>query len=98
MTRLKNLPSFALKTLVGREAGYVLEVDIENSRDSAIHDRHRDLPYCPERRRAPVDQLPFLRHVHVEFGVGKSRKLMATLMDKERYVIHYHLLQLAVEN
>lgn len=80
------------------ETGYVLEVDIEYLRDRAIHDRHRDLTFCPERRRAPADQLPFPRHVHEEFGVGRSRKLMATLMDKEQYVTHYRLLQQAVEN
>ncbi|XP_024868174.1 uncharacterized protein LOC112452288, partial [Temnothorax curvispinosus] len=42
------------------------------------HDAHADLPFCPMR-----DKLP-----------GKWQdKLLATLNDKERYVIHYHNLQ-----
>ncbi|XP_024879110.1 uncharacterized protein LOC112459306 [Temnothorax curvispinosus] len=43
-----------------------------------IHDAHADLPFCPTR-----DKLP-----------GKRQdKLLATLYDKKRYVIHYRNLQ-----
>ncbi|KYQ49525.1 hypothetical protein ALC60_11402, partial [Trachymyrmex zeteki] len=43
-----------------------------------LHDRHTDLPFCPTR-----DKLP-----------GKREdKLLATLYDKQRYVIHYRNLQ-----
>ncbi|KYN00049.1 hypothetical protein ALC62_09194 [Cyphomyrmex costatus] len=43
-----------------------------------LHDAHTDLPFCPTREKPP----------------GKrDEKLLATLRDKQRYVIHYHNLQ-----
>ncbi|EZA55644.1 hypothetical protein X777_04316 [Ooceraea biroi] len=43
-----------------------------------LHDAHIDLPFCPTRDKPP----------------GKRQdKLLATLYDKKRYVIHYHNLQ-----
>ncbi|XP_018393385.1 PREDICTED: uncharacterized protein LOC108772363 [Cyphomyrmex costatus] len=43
-----------------------------------LHDAHTDLPFCPTREKPP----------------GKREdKLLATLCDKQRYVIHYRNLQ-----
>ncbi|RLU21196.1 hypothetical protein DMN91_005569 [Ooceraea biroi] len=43
-----------------------------------LHDTHADLPFCPTRE-APPDK--------------RQEKLLATLCDKQRYVIHYRTLQ-----
>ncbi|RLU19832.1 hypothetical protein DMN91_008391 [Ooceraea biroi] len=43
-----------------------------------LHDAHSDLPFCPTRE-APPDK--------------RQEKLLATLRDKERYVVHYRNLQ-----
>ncbi|XP_054257389.1 uncharacterized protein LOC128982453 [Macrosteles quadrilineatus] len=80
------------------DVGYVLEVDLEYPRDPRLHDKHRDLPFCPELRKAPRDQLPYADDVLRTYSVGKSAKLMVTLFDKDAYVIHYRALQQAMDN
>ena len=48
-----------------------------------IHDKHADLPFCPIRENSPI---------------GKETKLIATLRDKERYVIHYRYLKQCIRH
>ncbi|XP_072758693.1 uncharacterized protein [Anoplolepis gracilipes] len=43
-----------------------------------LHDAHTDLPFCPTRDKPPDK---------------RENKLLATLYDKKRYVIHYRNLQ-----
>jgi len=57
--------------------GCILEVDLEYSQ--SIHDAHADLSFCPTRDFVPPDK--------------RENKLLATLYDKKRYVIHYRNLQ-----
>lgn len=64
--------------------GYFLEVDI--TIPEHLHDFLDELPPLPENRVPPKP----------DGSVGKTSKLLATLYDKQRYVLHYTLLQQAV--
>lgn len=48
-----------------------------------LHDDHNDYPFCPEKRSIA--------------GVSQE-KLMLTFYDKEKYVVHYSMLKLALEH
>lgn len=61
--------------------GYLFEVDLEYPRE--LHDYHNDYPFCPEKRSIP--------------GILSQDKLMLTFYDKEKYVVHYSMLKLALE-
>ncbi|XP_076301552.1 uncharacterized protein LOC143219489 [Lasioglossum baleicum] len=73
-----QLNNFDIQSIpIDSPVGYIVEVDIEYPRE--IHDLHSDLPFCPN---------------HYTSTVGSNqKKLMATLHDKERYVVHYRYLQ-----
>ena len=49
----------------------------------SVHEAHADLPFCPTRERSP----------------GKRNdKLLATLYNKERYVVYYRNLQQYIQH
>lgn len=48
-----------------------------------IHDKHDDYPFCCQRKNV---------------GDSKQKKLILDLEDKEHYVIHYHMLKIALKN
>ncbi|XP_011858562.1 PREDICTED: uncharacterized protein LOC105556097, partial [Vollenhovia emeryi] len=53
-------------------------LEVDLEYPQSIHDEHTDLPFCPTRDKPP----------------GKRQeKLLATVYDKKRYVIHYRNLQ-----
>ncbi|XP_066585614.1 uncharacterized protein [Prorops nasuta] len=56
---------------------YILEIDLNYPQ--SIHNSHIDLPFCPTHDLSPVN--------------SKHMKLLTTLYDKKRYVIHIRMLR-----
>ena len=76
------------------DKGYILEVDLEYP--DSLHDDHGDYPLAPERRTINKKQLsPYSQLLIDELGMkGKpTEKLVPTLHDKTKYVLHYHNLK-----
>jgi hypothetical protein len=76
--------------------GYFLEVDLDYP--SEIHDSHSAIPLCPEHRRISPEELSpaavklsTLCKVKIRQG---AEKLIATLYNRNNYVVHYVTLQL----
>ena len=75
--------------------GLILEVDLEYPEE--LHDLHNDYPLAAEKIKVTEDMLsPYCREIAENFGVkvGLVKKLMPTLLNKEKYVLHYRNLQL----
>ena len=77
------------------EKGLILEVDLEYPEE--LHDLHNDYPLAAEKIKVTEDMLsPYCREIAEKFKVkvGLVEKLVPTLSNKERYVLHYRNLQL----
>ena len=77
------------------EKGLILEVDLEYPEE--LHDLHNDYPLAAEKIKVTEGMLsPYCREIAEKFGVkiGLVEKLVPTLFNKERYVLHYRNLQL----
>lgn len=72
--------------------GYIFEVDLEYPQN--LHDKHKDYPMCAERRCAPAMVNEGVEH---KKNKSKHEKLMLTLEDKDKYIIHYTMLKLALQ-
>ena len=74
--------------------GYILEVDLEYP--DSLHEDHSDYPLAPGRRPINKKQLtPYSQQLIDELGMkGKpTEKLVPTLHDKTKYVLHYRNLK-----
>jgi hypothetical protein len=78
--------------------GHILEVDLEYPKD--LHDLHNEYPYCPEHKKVTEEMLSsYCKGIAKEHGVKPSKytKLISSLADKKKYVIHERNLKQAIE-
>ena len=75
--------------------GLILEVDLEYPQE--LHDLHNDYPLGPEKIKVDKDMLSdYCKKIADKFNIssGLVHKLIPTLNDKEKYILHYRNLQL----
>ena len=74
--------------------GWILEVDLEYPEE--LHDAHNGYPLAPEKRAMePRKMSKFQLQLMADLGLEQpnTEKLVWTLEDKEKYVVHYKNLQ-----
>ena len=77
------------------KTGYLLEVDLEYPHE--LHDLHNDYPCGAEQIKVTQDMLSdYCQRIAEKFGIksGQVNKLIPTLGNKTKYVLHYRNLQL----
>ena len=78
--------------------GMILEVDLENPTE--LHDLHNDYPLGPEKVKVTDEMLSnYCKKIQKKFNIstGLVHKLIPTLNDKQKYVLHYRNLQLYLD-
>ena len=78
--------------------GLILEVDLEYPKE--LHDLHNDYPLAAEKVRVTEDMLSdYCKNIASKYKIstGLVHKLIPTLSNKERYVLHYRNLQLYLD-
>ena len=78
-----------------RQKGFIAEVDLEYPEE--LHDLHNDYPLAPEKVKVTNDMLSeYCKNISEKYGIstGLVSKLIPTLGNKEKYVLHYRNLQL----
>ena len=78
--------------------GLILEVDLEYPKE--LHDLHNDYPLAAEKLCMTKNMLsPYCKQILEKFNItiGQVKKLIPTLADKQKYVLHYRNLQLYLD-
>ena len=83
-----------MKMKPNSKKGWILEVDLEYPQE--LHDTHNDYPLAPEKKAISIDQMSeyqkrMMNGLQIE--MPNTEKLVLTLEDKEKYVVHYKNLQ-----
>jgi len=77
------------------DGGFFVECDLDYP--ERLHDAHADFPLAPEHRSC--EPSPAMAALAAQLGlpVSSGEKLVATLHDKERYVVHSRFLRTLLE-
>ena len=74
--------------------GWILEVDLEYPEE--LHEAHNDYPLAPEKKAIKPEQMSDYQQqlkADLDLAMPNTEKLVLTLEDKEKYVVHYKNLQ-----
>jgi len=78
--------------------GLIIEVDLEYPHE--FHDLHNDFPLAPEQVKVTKNMLSeYCRQIKDKFNIsiGQVHKLIPTLSNKQKCVLHYRNLQLYLD-
>lgn len=85
-----------MKIPADSKTGYIYEVDVEYP--EKLHDQHSGFPLLPEKIEVEQEWLStYQKDLQEGNKTGKVKKLVPNLINKEKYVLHYRLLQQALQ-